>query len=272
MSHTTLLITNLGAIARQVLAQAQRATVWGVTSRGIFLHLSSGWVIFLSFEQFRGPLTLNSNLSQLLFQNLSPGLIVNIGSKALSFDSLGIEIDIGSAILWSAPAREAALSDSFAGRCDRLKYISQQVLAVRGDAISSSLLSDFRTASSPDIPNISTPPEKYLGLGEGLTPAGDDLVLGYLLAINRWGDLLCPDLDVPGSNRTIRQAAYRKTSTLSANLIECASLGQADERLVLALDSILTGAPGPDACVTHLLSWGHTSGAHVLAGMTRAII
>jgi len=271
MSQTPLSITSLGAIARRALAQAQQATVWGVTSHGIFLHLSSDWVIFLSFEQFRGPLTLNSNLSPLLFQNLKPGSTVITGPNTLNFDSLGIEVNTASAQVWSASARETTSPANLAGRFDRLEYIYQKVLAARQASIPSDLLADSIIALSPVISGARTVLEKCLGRGEGLTPAGDDLVLGYLLAINRWGYLLYPDQDGREINQTIRQAAHRKTNTLSANLIECASLGQADERLIQALDGIMTGEPDPDACVAHLLSWGHTSGVHVLVGMTRAI-
>jgi hypothetical protein len=271
MSQTLLSITSLGAIARQVLAQAQRATVWGVTSSGIFLYLSPDWVIFLSFEQFRGPLTLNSNLNPLLFQSLKPGSTVNLSPQTIHFDSLGIVVGIDSTAIWSTPARKAASTASLTGGCDRLKTIYQKVLAARGSALSGDLLSKSMIAASPDIPHISAALEKYLGLGAGLTPAGDDLVLGYLLAINRWGDLLYPDLEVGEINQTIRQAACRMTNTLGANLIECACLGQADERLILALDGILTGEPSPDTCVAHLLSWGHSSGANALTGMSVAI-
>jgi len=266
------LITSLGAIAGQALAQAQAATVWGLTSRGVFLHLSTNWVIFLSYEPFRGPLTLNSPFHLSLSQSLRPGLKVKVSSNVLSFDALGVNVDITGAPPWSAPAREASSPTSFAGRRERLEYIYQNVLAARREIISRDHLSDLTTAPSLGISNISAELEKHLGLGPGLTPDGDDLVLGYLLAINRWGDLLCPCLDVPEINRTLRQTAYTRTNTLSANLIECASLGQADERLLLALDGILTGIPDPDACVAHLLSWGHTSGANALAGMKRAII
>ena len=271
MPQTPLSITSLGAIARRALAQAQQATVWGVTSHGIFLHLSSDWVVFLSFEQFRGPLTLNSNLSPRLFQNLKPGSTVKTCSNMLNFDSLGIEVNTDSAQVWSASPRQAASPADLAGRFNRLAYIHQEVLAARQDSISSDLISDSTIALSPAIPVTRAALEKCLGLGEGLTPAGDDLVLGYLLAINRWGDLLCPDQDGPEINQTIRQAAHRKTNTLSANLIECASLGQADERLIQALDGIMTGEPDPDTCVTLLLSWGHTSGTYVLAGMAGAM-
>jgi hypothetical protein len=293
MVHTPLSITSLGAIAEQALAQAQYATVWGTTSRGIFLYLSSGWVIFLSFEQFRGPLTLNSNQNPCFFQGLKPGAPVRISQRTLQFeiwgidDTSGIELSTDSSVLWSAPTRSAVSPASLAGRFDRIKYIYRKVRAAHNGDLSSDLHGHSEIAAnremslvmswdiSPgvthDISPIITRVEKGLGLGEGLTPAGDDQALGFLLAVNRWGDLLNPDLDIPGINRALRQAACRKTNTLSANLIECASQGQADERLVLALDGIMTGEPNPETCVAHLLSWGHTSGVYALAGMLRAI-
>jgi hypothetical protein len=264
-------ITSLGSIARQALTQAQAASVWGISSHGIFLHLSSGRVIFLSFDPFKGPLTLNSTLRPALFEGLRPGLTVRIGSDRLTFDTLGLEVDLDQAEIWSAPTRITPAPADLAGRFDRLQALNQKVLAVRPNSTPFDLLSDSLGPAGMDFLQISAHLEKYLGLGEGLTPSGDDLAIGYLLALNRWGGLLYPELDVREINRSLWQAAFRKTNTLSANLIECASLGQADERLLLALDGILTGEPGADACAAALLSWGHTSGAAALAGMALAI-
>jgi hypothetical protein len=114
--------------------------------------------------------------------------------------------------------------------------------------------------------------EQFLGFGPGLTPSGDDLVLGFLLAVNRWGNLLYPNQDVQSINRVIQQAAYRKTTILSANLLSCVTKGQADERLVLAMDGIMTGKPDPDTCISHLLNWGNSSGVYALIGMALAFM
>ena len=35
------------------------AVITGTTSRGIFIRLDRDWVLFLSFESYHGPLTLN---------------------------------------------------------------------------------------------------------------------------------------------------------------------------------------------------------------------
>lgn len=106
-----------------------------------------------------------------------------------------------------------------------------------------------------------------LGRGPGLTPAGDDLVLGFLLALSRWGDVLCPELPAAEIAPLLVQAAHKKTTSLSAQLIECAAQGQADERLIAALDGLISGQPDEDSIVRSLLDWGHTSGAATLQGM-----
>ena len=72
-----------------------------------------------------------------------------------------------------------------------------------------------------------------------------------------------------GLNRT--QAAYEKTTTLSANLIDCAARGLANERLINTLDWILTGEPGEANVIANLLGWGNSSGVDAFTGMAAAI-
>jgi hypothetical protein len=72
-------------------------------------------------------------------------------------------------------------------------------------------------------------------------------------------------------NRAVIEAAYRVTTTISANLIECAADGQGDERLVTVADGIVTGRPAIEECVECVLEWGSSSGLDALAGMAIAL-
>ena len=102
-----------------------------------------------------------------------------------------------------------------------------------------------------------------LGQGRGLTPSGDDVVIGLLLMLNRWHT----DRDWTEVNRTVIAAAYQRTTTISANLIDCAADGQGDERLITVADGIAAGLVPIDECVNCVLSWGSSSGVAALAGM-----
>jgi hypothetical protein len=112
--------------------------------------------------------------------------------------------------------------------------------------------------------------QSILGKGSGLTPAGDDIILGYLLTLKRWGTRFLPDRIFQALSQELVSAAFRQTTLLSANLIACASEGQADERLVLALDGILTGRLEVEDCAALLLAWGDSSGCAALDGMGMA--
>jgi hypothetical protein len=124
---------------------------------------------------------------------------------------------------------------------------------------------------SQDVTMIAASMLPLLGMGAGLTPSGDDLALGFLLALNRWGGVLAPGLDLKSLNLEIVQGAYERTTTLSANLIDCASQGQADERLILGLDGLLSEAYGPAICAASLAGWGNSSGVDALVGMGLAM-
>jgi hypothetical protein len=121
-----------------------------------------------------------------------------------------------------------------------------------------------------DVPRAVEVLSRLLGMGQGLTPSGDDFVIGLLLMLNRWPDAVWPGGDRRTLNRQVVHAAYDKTTTLSANLIECAASGQADERLVDVVDGILTGQPAESECASNLRRWGSSSGIDALVGMTVA--
>jgi hypothetical protein len=85
------------------------------------------------------------------------------------------------------------------------------------------------------------------------------------------GVCLFPGYDPRKLNSQIVASAYSKTSTLSANLIECAAHGQADERLIEALDWLMSGITPDHSSLEKLLRWGKTSGVDVFVGFVFAL-
>jgi hypothetical protein len=282
----------IGRLAYESLAPDQEAILIGLTSRGLFVRIGEGRVIFLSFETWRGPLTLSLTEEIAELRTLEHGTPVRITPGQLIFPDAGVAVAVHPEAVWqqpppSHPARPVA------ERLDNLHFFASQIaLAKNGQGFSGLLppLLGLPTTTEPDeepllatllglrqaLRNADVPASaetigKLLGMGSGLTPSGDDVVVGLLLALNRWRPVLWPGGDLGRLNALVVEAAYKATTTLSANLIECAAQGESDERLVAALDSIVTGHPPTGECVPLLLGWGNSSGADALVGMTLAL-
>jgi len=287
LSHAVS-VTTIGEPAREALMCASQASVLGKTSRGLFLHLFTGWVIFLSFEPYRGPLTLNLLGDTRAFHNLEIGEVVKVSPGVIVFQRMGLSLTISGAEPWQASAklRENLPVDALRAHVISIAHLA--ALQPSASQLVAMLPVILGLQEKPDLP----PPDyfdelthlqaacrtgrasamaealrAFLGLGAGLTPSGDDLVIGFLLAANRWGERLFPAIATAALNEAIPARAARSTSALSANLIECAARGQADERLVLALDGIVTGIPDAAACLASLAGWGNSSGLDAWVGM-----
>jgi hypothetical protein len=228
----------------------QEARVWGVTSRGVFLHLESNWIVFLSYEPFRGPLTINLPAEGRRLSRLSAGAPVRGYQGGLKFPTLGEQVAWPDAPRWQAPP---------------LPQTRLDFTALQG-----------RLAGMQHHAELAFSLPACLGLGPGLTPAGDDFAAGVLLTFSRWGETIRrasrhPASPLAWTSSDLVSLAYRRTTTLSANLIECAAQGQADERLVAALDALLAGQPPVDQALERLLGWGSSSGRAAWGGILWAV-
>jgi hypothetical protein len=284
----------IGETARQTISQGQAGQVLGVTSRGVFLHFPTPKIIFLSYEPYKGPLTLNLGAVAAQLERLSPGNAVQVNARDLYFDALEIRILSSEAVTWQAPAPVGAVQPEPEIH-KQLVSIARQLLAQNRTSEISSLLphilgfpNESTGISAESFPGqeiqklqqalhsrqtsqIAARLESLSGFGGGLTPSGDDLTIGLLLTLNRWGETLVPGIELQELNHSVVQSAAIKTSALSANLIECAVNGEADERLINALDGIMTGIPDSEACARLLLSWGNSSGGDTLTGIALAL-
>lgn len=289
-----LISTHIGSCARDWLDGSRRWVVIGNTSRGIFLQSGIGRVLALSNETYRGPLTINITGMEKTLLDILPGSEFTYKDGYLLLESGEIRLRLGSTPVWYAPfgaSPTLAMAEIIRNVNQVLRGIqSQRGFSALGRGIQATLLGDDWEGDLPtlvgdprllnlhavliskDIFEMIAILETWLGLGEGLTPSGDDVVLGFLLTLNRWGDVFEATSGIRNANQILVIAAHKRTSNLSADLIECAARGQADERLIEALDGIITGNPGPPGCVGYLLDWGQSSGSDAFLGMALAIL
>jgi hypothetical protein len=270
--------TTIGNQAKKIISEDQNASVLGQTSRGIFLKTSGRWQIFISFEAYRGPLSINIPSSPRF--SLKQGQQAILSSDAVRFPSAEIAISFETVKVWHPPSPPPRKTKGFTPLHllpHLKKYISPDNILfwLEYDAVSN--LSAFQKALLPVVQNITSSQwdqsakeiDNILGLGSGLTPLADDFIIGVLLCLRRWN---WQGSQMKNAADQIVNSAYAKTTTLSANLIECAAYGMADERIINACDSLASGAPQPDEAIQELLTWGSTSGIGVLAGIASAIV
>lgn len=112
------------------------------------------------------------------------------------------------------------------------------------------------------------PPTDLIGLGPGLTPSGDDLLCGVLIALH-----------VIGSAHTrqalataVLEAAPALTSALSNAFLRAAAQGEGSAALHRLINAIVEGNVGEIACLaTAAGRSGHTSGWDAMAGAAIAL-
>ncbi len=142
---------------------------------------------------------------------------------------------------------------------------------------SNSLIPSLSTAlANADISSAITTTSQLAGLGQGLTPAGDDIIMGAILAT--W--IIHPPEVASVLAEEVARTAAPLTTSLSAAWLNSAGRGEAGILWHNFFDALSSGDSFaiqlsrsiPVGPITKLLSIGHTSGADALAGFIGAFI
>ncbi len=297
MENTTLPPLHLHALqagmrALEILNGQPEATVIGSTSRGLFLLLPGSQVVFLSMERHAGPLTVNLKQDHPRLHAVHSGMAVRVHPKHLEIDKAGVTVDWSEAQGWSPPAPPKTILER-EQRLERLRAVTRAalqesqsgILPICGPLLGMDTGADLtdenqsilekasalrKALAEQDLEGALTALKPLLGLGRGLTPAGDDFVEGLLLALVRFRAQYAPFQPLDELIQSLTMLGYQRTTALSANLIEAAGTGEADERLLDAADGIFAGRTSIEECARDLLSYGSSSGTDALAGMAAA--
>lgn len=129
-----------------------------------------------------------------------------------------------------------------------------------------SLVSDLCSAlATVDISSAIKIASKLSGLGAGLTPVGDDFMMGAIYAT--W--IIHPPEIASAFANAIAETAAPLTTSLSAAWLRSAGKGEAGILWHAFFESLLAGNTADiQLQITRLLSVGATSGADALAGFT----
>ena len=285
MSQEKIRVTTIGHIANQVLRRSPSGLVTGTTSRGIYLQPREDLTLYLTSEPFRGPLTVNIRDESSLFPSIQPFDVADLLDDTMKFKVSQQAISFHRPLIWRParlPSMGKAMPDGYGGILHQIQafkpdhpYLPLLEMVINEEpmpledlpGIEDQVLKLAESLSSGNPSDIIAGMVSILGIGPGLTPLGDDLLLGILLAKSRARREMHWSGDLIHFYHTLLSAAEEKTTRVSWSLLSCAVQGTADERIIRILDGLIAGREIPDHDLESLLDWGSSSGMAVLAGM-----
>ncbi len=260
-------------------------SVVAVFERSAYLDLGGRLVALASHDLERGPISISLERGTRI-AGIAPGMPAAVGGALLSID--GTRIDLGGAEVWDArlpraeraPAgsREAVVAELLS-RAPRESVAAAvlgsresragQVAAALSESLRDGLNSMARLLADPLCEVAACEAREAVsariaGLGPGLTPSGDDLLVGIANALTTLHR--APETEGALARKVLIDAALSRTSRISAAYLEAACAGDASlpwHRLVRSL-----GGERDDLrrAARRLLRVGETSGADALAG------
>lgn len=278
----------IGKIAAQQLASSSEFSIRGITSKGIFTYLNNESIVFLSRETFKGPLVVNLSWTDPALEKINLESSGKINNSGYLFNNLDLQIDCGHVKIWSAaalwpptsPNLKLPTEETLINFCQTLQAKSENELISNVirlmnpslpspaplDPLIADKIQQFTTGfREMDINSIDQVAHYFAGRGRGLTPSGDDFLLGIVYGLFLMQHKL--KLKQLQITEPIVNTVKRRSTLISANLVACASLGEVDERLGTAFQKLLNAPDELDGAVNGLLNWGSSSGMDTAAGM-----
>jgi hypothetical protein len=242
---------------RPVLAGSPRPATWlGATPAALYLQVAGdpGVLALLAHDAVRLPcaLLLPTTRAELPLTLLGP--------------AAGTPVVGDGVLAWTGPAGPVvvrAVREWAPTRACRGSVVASALTAVRaGLPAPASLGIDAEL-----VAGLTGDPAEavayLLGRGPGLTPAGDDVLAGFLVAARAFG------VDADRMRALTEALAPGRTTALSAAMLWHAARGECIDE-VAAVVAALAGHGRPKPALGRLLAVGHTSGSALAVGLAAA--
>jgi hypothetical protein len=126
-----------------------------------------------------------------------------------------------------------------------------------------------------DLPRILVTAEELIGLGEGLTPSGDDFIGGLLFCTSILQHLYAPFHNVRATDLTrFLERAKSRTHVISFTMLKDHATGHASETLHKFIHALLTSQCLESTYLLgmELIQIGHSTGWDMLAGVLTGML
>ncbi len=219
---------------------------------------------------------------------LRPGQRVALDGGVLRVEAAGLAVDLSRAGIWSgdlsavgieacrlatalgelqATLRGKAPEDGYAPLLFSRQDGHSPLVRALGSRLAQALPAAARAERARDAAALAQALSKLVGLGCGLTPSGDDFIVGYLAAL--WSRA-AREAHLTALLRTLAEAVRelsRRTNAISRQLLVDAARGRFAQRLVEVVHALARGEDVA-ARVRRAVDSGHSSGADTLCGLS----
>jgi len=269
------------SVAARLGAGLQSGRVLTVSARACNLLVGGGVIALVTPEAGDGPLNVVVAGDAGLFAALEAGAAAALTAERVIVGDLRVEL-AGAALWeprpdWAAlrarcavivqrlPLLRAALCAAPAGSFLALIEPATGALPAAIEATGRQALASLRAGWAGDEARLREGAAALAGLGGGLTPAGDDLLCGWMLGVwlaHPQPDLLC---------RAVVEESAARTTALSAALLRAAARGECSAAWQALLGALAGGSERDVVeAATAVLAHGATSGADGLSGLLAA--
>ncbi len=287
---TIIPIRRAGVVAAEFCKNPAGAEVAAVFERSLYLRSGDLFVCVGAPAIRNGPLTLIADMGAAPC-GLHPGQPARIAENRIAIGAVtftyercepwhpprwpraaarSVLAQAGDAILrraaTDAPAEGfgRAIADVEMPHGAFARIARRRVARLRSWLAQSGAAHDAPTRALPD------PARDLVGLGPGLTPSGDDFLIGALALLDALADHhadACPMRE--NLARAVSHLPPGLTSPLSHCLLRVAAAGHFGEALHAAVSACVSGDAG--AAIAAIRDIGHTSGWDMLAGIVTAL-
>jgi hypothetical protein len=236
-----------GPGALRALRPGRACVVELVLSRGAYLRAGEDWLLLSDPDAPFGPLSVA--VAGLRRAALRPGQAAQVGPGWLR---LGEQV-----VCLERLRRRGSARSTRAGRASAVVEATAAALAVTGGP-PEGLVPGLRALRRG---RTGEGAKRLAGLGEGLTPAGDDALAGYAA----WRHAT----DAPVQ---LSALAAGRSSPLGQAYLRCAERGELPEAGAAVLAAVFAGDPRAAAtAAVALRDWGASSGAALLWGIEAGV-
>jgi hypothetical protein len=226
---------------------------------------------------------LLGGLDDLRATGIARGMALLPSAGGWAIPSAGVAIDASTARIWSPALPAAARLRTSRRSIESARAIAADLapvgglgpLLTGGDRPTDPWLGVARALigrhlgalRARDIASALGPTVDLIGLGAGLTPSGDDYLVGMLAGLEATGHPAHPPIAA-----AIAASAARRTTAIGAAMLAHAARGAYAERLHDVLVALAIGRPdGLGTTITRAMAYGATSGSDTLVGLFGAL-